>query len=91
MIEETKIQKAFAWILFMCGAGLGYLAIGESLIHIVCDVIGFSVHPTPNTGRMRELVAVITVIAGAQGGAKWLSYKHEKDCMLCKKNKKQGE
>lgn len=82
MLEESQIQKALAWILFICGVSVAYLAFGESLLHLLCDVLKINVHPATSTGRMNGIVAIITVIVGGHGGAKWLNYKREKDCIL---------
>lgn len=80
-MPETKIQYAFAWLLFICGCGVGYLSFGESLLHVLCDVMGWKVHPVTNTGRMQGLVAIITVVAGAQSGVKYIDYKRDRDCV----------
>ncbi len=85
MIEETKIQQAWALVLRICGLAVLWLAVGESVTHMLLDIFKLDVHPTPATGRLNGIVAIITIIAGAQGGTKWIQYKREKDCMLPRK------
>lgn len=84
--NESTIQRACAWILFICGIGLAWLSVGESVTHIVLDCLGMDVHPSPQTGRMGNLVAVIGTIVGAYGGTKigkdYINYKRERHCTL---------
>lgn len=90
MIEESKLSRSFAWLIFICGIGVGYLAVGESLIHVLCDILQLGVHPPQSTGRMESLVQIIGIIAGFAGGAKWLNYKRAKDCILPTQEEQQG-
>ncbi len=82
MIEESKMQRGFAYILFAWGIGVFWLTVGESVTHMLLDVLKLNVHPTPATGQLDGIIAIITVIAGAQSGTKWIQYKREKDCMM---------
>lgn len=83
---ETKIQKAFAFILIACALSIIWLAIGESVVHITLDVLKLGVHPTVNSGRLNAILGIITVVAGMYGGTKaargWMEYKREKDCVI---------
>lgn len=82
MIEESKFNRSLAWILFICGIGVFYLTIGESVLHQIYDILGLGVHPVQNTGRLNGLIAIITVIVGGQKGGQWLNYKRERDCRI---------
>ncbi len=89
MIEETKIQQAWAWVLKICGLAVLWLAVGESISHMILDILKLDVHPTPNTGRLNGVVAIITIIAGAHGGTKWIQYRRERDCIMPKREYEQ--
>lgn len=85
MIEETKLHKACAWILFICGISILYIAVLEPIVHILLDMFNYNVHPVSNTGRMSSILGIITVIVGSHVGMKtgerYISYKRDKDCI----------
>ena len=89
---ETKIQRAFAFILRACGFSIIWLAIGESVTHIVLDIFKMNVHPPVSAGRLNAILGIITVIAGMYGGTKaakgWIDYKKEKDCVYRNPNQR---
>ncbi len=87
MIEETKIQRAFAWILFVSGIGIGYSAFGEDIIDKVFQIFGIVFKDKHDPSAiLPSLLGIVTAIAGAQGitkGAKgWLDYRRERDCRM---------
>lgn len=83
---ETKIQRAFAFILRACAWSIIWLAIGESVTHIALDVLKMDVRPVVNSGRLNAVLGIITVVAGMYGGTKaakgWMDFQREKHCTL---------
>lgn len=84
MVDETKIQRAFGRLINICAVAVFWLTIGESVIHILLDVLKLNVHPVVNSGRLNAILGIITVVAGMYGGTKaakgWIDFKREREC-----------
>ena len=82
--QETKIQRACAFLLFICGLVIFWICIGERIVHIILDILGVGVHPNVQEGQLSSIGIIVSAIVAAASGARvgkdYINYRREKDC-----------